>query len=226
MANAMAGSRGRIVKTEKESLNPFDNDDEDEMIDVPVPKFDHQRLNFRDCMQLNIEQLEALDRSGYILPNEYKERVLEYREIYHLNHSKNPTIWDYNQRRNAPPPPQETYTGPKFSPNDIYSPQAPPTRPEQRQENLRPVKPWPKGLPRPDQTPPSAENEGTPKPQTITTRQETVVKPSPKVKEEVVEPRPVEKKVGVEANKVEVDEALQYRIPRMRANLYNMDKNK
>ncbi len=43
----------RVVKTEKEVLTR--NDDDDEIIDVPVPKFSYQNLTYRDCMNLDME---------------------------------------------------------------------------------------------------------------------------------------------------------------------------
>jgi hypothetical protein len=135
---AIASSGGtRVIKSEPELLTV--NDDDDEIANVPVPKFTYSRLTYRDCMNLDMEQLEALDKMGYILPGEFKDKIIQYRKFYGLRGSGEPDDDDddggppveyiprrtdmnaprmkprispqFQKRPEAPKPTEEFYTG-------------------------------------------------------------------------------------------------------------------
>lgn len=89
MYNENVNSRYSVLKSEKEKLNPLEAEEEGIYIDYPVQVPKHKMLTEDDCETLDIQALENLDRLGYKLPAETKERVMEYREAYQLHYPKN-----------------------------------------------------------------------------------------------------------------------------------------
>lgn len=78
--NDLTSYKQNVIKSEKEELNPNDAEEGVHIDFTSIPKPKDRKISYHDCHQLDIEQLDQLDKMGYILPSEFKEKVMEYRE--------------------------------------------------------------------------------------------------------------------------------------------------
>lgn len=183
----------RKTFSEAEELDP--NDAEEEGVYIEVPKDQTRPLSIRDCQGLRIEELDELDRRGYILPSSVKEEVMDYRETRKVYKKPNrSTFWNYNNMYNE----------------KKMEPEVPQEREAQVQEQVQPT-PAPKPAKKKPQKSLKEIADDVKKDVMQNTKE-----PSQQFK---VENFVSEKKEEKATAPTEV------RIPRMRANLYNMEKN-
>ena len=109
MYNENEKMRASVFKTEVEKLDPNMAEEEGVYIDYSIDLPKHtKKLTYEDCSELDIEQLENLDRMGYKLPGEIKEKVMEFREAHMLHYKRGQVpqpqaeqaSWNYNQKFN------------------------------------------------------------------------------------------------------------------------------
>lgn len=89
--------------SEEEKLDPLNAEEEGVYVDVKVPKDQTKPLSIKDCQGLSIEQLEELDRRGYLLPASVKEEIMDFRESHRVyKKPRGNNYWNFNQKYNAP----------------------------------------------------------------------------------------------------------------------------
>jgi len=107
--NDLTSYKQNVIKSEKEELNPDDAEEGVHIDFTTIPRPKDRKISYHDCHQLDIEQLDQLDKMGYILPSEFKEKVMEYRETFALyNTQKRQEVFkDTSEKANVKIKPSE-----------------------------------------------------------------------------------------------------------------------
>lgn len=194
----------------EEKLDPFDEDEEGVFIQVEVPKDRSRALTMKECRGLTIEQLDELDIKGYTLPASIKEQVMDYRETHRLYKRKqDASIWNYNKQYNEKPPaPADRYFVPYEGEPDEEVQQKP-KKPRRKPKTMKEVA---------DDVKKDIIGNDPTRPEDI---KPPVVEAEPV--REVERPQQPPKEEAAESQNQSVG-AGEIKIPRMKANMYHLEK--
>ena len=200
----------KMPYSEEEMLDPRKAESEGMHVDFKLPKNKGKPLSVRECQGMTTEQLDELDAMGYTLPDSVKEQVMDYREVYKVYRKpyKTANYWNYNQMYNE-----------EDNPNEEQPQEAPKTA--KKKKTLKEVADEVK-RDIVSNTNPSIEDdnvnlEGKPK---VKKRRNIFREDNDHAKTEKI-------KEGPDFKVEEHDDtkgAAEIKIPRMRANLYNLEK--
>ncbi len=209
----------------EEKLDPFDEDEEGVFIQVELPRDRSRTLTMKECKGLTIEQLDELDVKGYTLPSSLKEQVMDYRETHRLyKRKKDASVWNFNKQYNEKPPaPANNYFVPYEGEPEDEEVQQRPKKPRRKPKTMNQVA---------DDVKKDIIGNDTTRPEDIKPQ---IIEPAPEREREVIRPPPSSQQQQQQQQQVPKEEpesqnqnqstgAGEVRIPRMKANMYHLEK--
>ena len=88
------------LSEEEDDLLTQKNDEKRRQVEINMHK-NSKVLTHQQCKRLNLEQLEEMDRFGYEMPQQFKERVMDYREAYSIPNSTSDSIHEIIEKKMA-----------------------------------------------------------------------------------------------------------------------------
>ena len=88
------------LSEEEDDLLTQKNDEKRRQVEINMHK-NSKVLTNQQCKRLNLEQLEEMDRFGYEMPRQFKERVMDYRETYSTPNSTSDSIHEIIEKKMA-----------------------------------------------------------------------------------------------------------------------------